>query len=128
MDAEARPELRGRTVIAPRAVASIARQAAGEVEGVELVSRSGLGRFLAGLRPGGGGNGEGASAEVGQGSTSLALHLSLRWPSPVGQVADAARRHVQARVSELTGYVVTEVDIVVDSLPASGPNRARRVS
>lgn len=132
MDDEALPgvrgdTVRGDTVIAARAVASIARQAAGEVEGVELVSRSGLGSFLAGLLPGGGGS-EGASAEVGQGSTSLALHLSVGWPSPVGQVADSARRHVQARVSELTGYTVTEVDIVVDSLPAPGTNRTRRVS
>jgi uncharacterized alkaline shock family protein YloU len=127
MDDEGRPPAGGTTVIAPRAVASIARQAAGEVEGVELVSRSGLGQFLAGLLPGAGG-GQGASAEVGHRSTSLALHLSVGWPSPVGQVADSARRHVQARVSELTGYTVTEVDITVDALPAPGSKRTRRVS
>ncbi|CAN5791571.1 hypothetical protein BH24ACT2_BH24ACT2_04750 [soil metagenome] len=127
MDDVTPPAVGGDTVIAARAVASIARRAAGEVEGVELVSRSGLGRFLAGLLPGGG-HGAGASAEVGRASTSLTLHLSLRWPSPVGQVAESARRHVQSRVSELTGYSVTEVDIVVDALPAPGPARTRRVS
>lgn len=127
MQEAAVPALRGHTVIGARAVAAIARQAAGEVEGVELVSRSGFGRFLAGLLPGGD-QGDGASAEVGQGSTALALHLSLCWPSPIGQVADAVRRHVQARVGELTGYTVTEVDVVVDSLPAPGAGRRRRVS
>lgn len=125
-DPDARP-LVGATVIAARAVSSIARRAAGEVEGVELVSRSGLGRFFAGLLPGGGGA-EGASAEVGHGSTSLALHLSVGWPRPVGQVANAARRHVQARVTELTGYTVTDIDVVVDALPAPGSTRTRRLS
>lgn len=117
---------RGETVVAARAMASIARAAAGEVEGVELVSRSGLSRFLADLLPGGGR--QDVSAEMGRGATALALHLSLAWPSPVGQVADAARRHVQARVSDLTGYTVTEVDIVVDFLPAPGTARTGRVS
>ena len=117
----------GDTVIAARAMASVARRAAGEVEGVELVSRSGLGGFLAGLRPGAG-HGGGASAEMGRGATSITLHLSVGWPSPVGQVAESARSHVQARVSELTGYTVTEVDIVVDALPAPGGTRTRRVS
>ncbi|CAN5232205.1 hypothetical protein BH24ACT1_BH24ACT1_07200 [soil metagenome] len=121
------PAVRGDTVIAARAVAAIAQRAAGEVEGVELVSRSGLGRFLAGLLPGSG-RGDGASAEVAQGSTALALHLSVGWPRPVGQVADAVRQHVQGRVSELTGYIVTEVDIVVDSLPTAGTTRTRRVA
>lgn len=121
------PAVGGDTIIAARAVAAIARRAAGEVEGVELVSRSGLGQFLAGLLPGGG-QGGGASAEVGRGSTSLILHLSLRWPTPVAQVAESARRHVQTRVSELTGYSVTEVDIVIDALPAPGSAGVRRVS
>ena len=118
--------VRGETVVAPRAMASVARAAAGEVEGVELVSRSGLAQFLAGLLPGSGGND--VSAEMGRASTALSLHLSVSWPSPVAQVADAARRHVQARVSDLTGYTVTEVDIVVDSFPAPGTARTRRVS
>lgn len=121
-----RPVVGGDTVVGARAMASVARAAAGEVEGVELVTRSGLARFLADLLPGSGGNG--VSAEMGRASTALSLHLSVSWPSPVGRVADAARRHVQARVSDLTGYTVTEVDIVVDSLPAPGTARTRRVS
>lgn len=121
------PPLAGATVIAARAVSSIARRAAGEVEGVELVSRSGLGRFFADLLPGGGGA-EGASAVVGHGSTALSLHLSVGWPRPVGQVADATRRHVQARVNELTGYTVTDIDVVVDALPAPRSTRSRRLS
>lgn len=108
----------------PRAVVAIARRAASEVDGVEAVSRSGLRRLLAGLLPGGGG--DGVSAEVATGSTALELHLAVSWPQPVAQVTEEARRHVRARVQELTGYAVTELDIVVDALPPPG-RHARRV-
>lgn len=113
---------RGTTVVTPRAVVAIARQAASEVDGVELVSGSGLRRLLSGFRPGGGS--DGASAEVTTGSASLELHLAVCWPRPVAQVTEEARRHVRSRVSELTGYAVNELDIVVDALPP--PARRRR--
>lgn len=120
-----RPSTKGRTVVAARAVVAIARQAATEIEGVELVSRSGLGRLWSDLWPVGGPTD--ASAEVGVGVTAVELHLSVSWPRPVAEVAAAARRHVQARVSELTGYRVTEVDIVVDALPPAERVRSARV-
>lgn len=116
---------KGRTVVAARAVVAIARQAATEIDGVELVSRSGLRRLWADLWPVGGP--ADASAEVGAGVTAVELHLSVAWPRPVAEVAAAARRHVQARVSELTGYRVTEVDIVVDALPPAERVRSARV-
>lgn len=118
------PTTSGNTVIASRAVAAIARKAAGEVDGVELVTSSGLGRVLTSLLGGGSDQG-GAAAKVGRGSTAVALHLSLRWPEPVAQVTEAARCHVRDRVSDLTGYTVTAVDIVVDALPAPGAGRRR---
>ncbi len=118
--------VRGRTFIRSRAVGAVARRAAIEVDGVELVSRSGARRFLADLLPGGGT--DGASAQVGEGVTAVELHLAVTWPRPVAEVTAAARSHVQARVEELTGYTVTEVDIVVDALPPAGRIRAGRVS
>lgn len=107
----------GRTTVAPRAVVAIARRAATEVEGVELVSRSGVRRLLADLLPRR--STEGASAQVGQGTTAVELHLAVAWPQAVAGVAEEARRQVHARVSELTGYTVTDVDIVIDRLPPS---------
>ncbi len=112
-------------MVAARAVVAIARRAATEIDGVELVSRSGLGRLWADLWPVGGP--ADASAEVGAGVTAVELHLSVAWPRPVAEVAAAARRHVQARVSEMTGYRVTEVDIVVDALPPAERVRSARV-
>ncbi|MBW3610386.1 MAG: Asp23/Gls24 family envelope stress response protein [Actinobacteria bacterium] len=118
--------VKGRTVVAPRAVVAIAGQAATEIDGVELVSRSGVRRLLADLWPGAGP--DGASAQVGQGVTAVELHLAVSWPRPVVEVAAATRAHVQDRVGELTGYTVTEVDIVVDALPPAGGGRTGRVS
>ncbi len=119
------PLVKGRTVVASRAVVSIARRAATEIEGVELVSSSGVRRLLADLWPGAGS--DEASAQVGQGVTAVELHLAVSWPRPVAEVAAAARAHVQARVGELTGYTVTEVDIVIDDLPPVGRSRTGRV-
>lgn len=126
VSADGAPAAPGQTVIAARAIVAIARRAAAEVEGVELVSHSGLGHVLAGLLPGVTPTG-GASAEVGRGTTALALHLAVGWPEPVARVTEAARRHVRDRVAELTGYAVTAVDIVVDSLPPPGSGRRRVV-
>lgn len=117
--------LPGRTTISGRAVAAVARRAASEVPGVELVSRSGLRQRLSGLRPGTT-PGAGVSAAVTSGTTAIELRLAVRWPEPVGAVSDEARRHVRARVEQLTGYTVRGVDIVVDSLPEA-PAPAGRV-
>lgn len=116
---------RGQTVVTSKAVATIARQAAGEVDGVELVLRSGLRRLLADFLPVGGGHG--ASAAVATGTTTIELHLAVSWPRPVGKVSEEVRRHVRERVQDLTGYAVTDVDIVVESLPAPDDRAPRAV-
>jgi uncharacterized alkaline shock family protein YloU len=118
--------LPGRTTISGRAVAAVARRAASEVPGVELVSRSGLRQRLSGLLPGATPGG-GVSAEVTSGTTAIELHLAVRWPEPVAAVSDEARRHVRATVEQLTGYAVRGVEIVVDALPepSAGHGRVR---
>lgn len=120
------PALRGQTVITPRALAAVAGKAASEVEGIEAVSRPGLRRFLTGLLPGGTAASP-ASASVATGSTALELRLAVIWPRPLAEAADAARRHVRARVEELTGYSVSEVDVVVDRLPDARSVARRQV-
>ena len=107
-------------------MASVAHQAATEVPGVALVSRSGLLGRLSGLLPGSGAAGA-ASAEVASGSTAIELHLAVRWPCPVAQVAEETRRHVRSRIEDLTGHVVTRLDIVIDVLAdeSAGGGRAR---
>lgn len=113
---------RGETTIAPSVVAIIAQRAAGEVDGVEVVSAGGLSGLIETLRPD---RTTGTRADVASRQTAVSLTVSVHWPRPVRQVTDEVRRHVKTRVRELTGYDVADVDIVVDSLPA--PSRPRRV-
>lgn len=113
---------RGETTIAPSVVATVAQRAAREVDGVEVVSTGGLRGVIESLRPD---RSTGARADVASRQTAVDLTLAVSWPRPVRQVTDEVRRHVRARVQELTGYEVTDVDISVDALPA--PSRPRRV-
>ena len=113
---------RGETTIAPSVVATIAQRAAREVDGVEVVSTGGLRGVIESLRPD---RSTGARADVASRQTAVDLTLAVSWPRPVRQVTEEVRRHVKARVQELTGYEVTDVDISVDALPA--PSRPRRV-
>ncbi len=113
---------RGETTIAPSVLAAVAQQAAREVEGVEVVSTGGLRGLIDTLRPD---RETGARADVASRQTAVEVTLAVSWPRPVRQVTDEVRRHVKTRVQELTEYEVTEVDIVVDVLPA--PSRSRRV-
>ncbi len=114
---------RGETVILAGVVAKVAGAAAAEVDGVELAPSSGLAGLMSKLRPS---DVSGASADVASRRTAVDLHLRVAWPRPIGQVTSEVRRHVRSRVQHLTGYEVTEVDIVVDALPVPS-RRTRRV-
>ena len=120
----AHPELateRGTTTIAPGVIAAVARKAATEVHGVAGVEATGLRGVLASLRPAAAG---GATADVAARRASIDLRIAVQWPQPIHQVTAATREHVRARVSQLTGHAVTDVDIDVVSLPT--PTRPRR--
>ena len=114
---------RGETTIASGVVAKIARQAASEVDGVELAGASGLRGFLGRILPGP--TPPGVGAELASRRSALDLHVCVAWPRPVATVTEEVRRHVRAKVQELTGYEVTDVDITIDALPAPSRHRAR---
>jgi uncharacterized alkaline shock family protein YloU len=114
---------RGETVIASGVVAKIARQAAQEVDGVEVAGASGLRGFLGRILPGP--TAPGAGADLASRRTAVDLHVCVAWPRPVGTVTEEVRRHVRGRVQELTGYAVSDVDITIDALPAPVRRRAR---
>ena len=116
---------RGETTIASGVVAKIARQAAREVDGVELAGASGLRGFLGRILPGP--TAPGVAADLASRRSALDLHVCVAWPRPVGSVTEEVRRRVRGRVQELTGYEVTDVDIVVDALPAPSRPRGRVV-
>ncbi len=114
----------GTTTIAPAVIAAVARKAATEVHGVAGVEATGLRGVMASLRSSSAG---GATADVAARRASLDLRIAVQWPQPIHEVTVAARDHVRARVAELTGHAVTDVDIAVVSLPAAPGRPQRRV-
>jgi uncharacterized alkaline shock family protein YloU len=114
---------RGETHIASGVVAKIARQAAREVDGVEVAGASGLRGLLGRVLPGP--SAPGVGADLAHRRTALDVHVCVAWPRPVATVTNEVRRHVRARVQELTGYEVSDVDITIDALPAPSRRRAR---
>jgi len=114
---------RGETTIAPGVVAKIARQAAREVDGVELAGEAGLRGCLGRVLPGP--TAPGVGADLASRRTALDLHVCVAWPRPIPTVTEEVRRHVRGRVQYLTGYDVTDVDITVDALPAPTRRRPR---
>ena len=114
---------RGETTIASGVVAKIARQAAREVDGVEIAGASGLRGLLGRVLPGP--TAPGVGADLASRRTALDLHVCVAWPRPVASVTEAVRRQVRARVQELTGYEVSDVDITIDALPAPTRRRGR---
>ena len=117
---------RGHTIITPRVVEKIAGRAASEVDGVGGVQSSGLGRF-ADLFTGSDKREAQAHAEVDRASTAVDIVVSVRYPEPVGAVANRVRQHVIKRLHELTGLRVGEVNITIPELvvPSAPPPRPR---
>lgn len=117
---------RGHTIISPKVVEKIAGRAASEVDGVGGVQSSGLGRF-ADLFSGSDKRETQAHAEVDRASTAVDLVVSVRYPEPVGAVANRVRQHVIERLHELTGLQVGEVNVSIPELvvPSAPPPRPR---
>ena len=107
---------RGETVIAPGVIATVARKAAGEVDGVEVVHGSGLLSKR-----------QGATADVGaHNQTAVELRLAVCWPHPIVDVTSRVRERVREQIRVLTGYEVTDVDITVEELPQPSSRRSGR--
>ncbi len=113
---------RGTTTIADRVVERIAAQAVAEVDRAAGATRQLLGVSL-------GSTDETTrarvSATVDGGIVSVVVVLAVIWPHPVREVTREVRDHVSARVQELTGLRVADVDIEVAELLTSTTPRPR---
>ncbi len=89
-------EFRGRTTVSERAVRRMAARAAREVDGVADTPE--------------------VSARVIGDSAVLRARVPVHYPMPVGAVTDACRAHLMRRTHELSGLVVSRVDIDVSEL------------
>ena len=117
---------RGDTIIAPDAIVRLAAHAAGVVDGVEAVTRSGVGRLLRRAR-GRDQTSVGASTDEGRGTVELDFTVTARWPEPAAELGDRLRRHVGARVQQMTGLRVTRFDIDVAGFGERPPPKPPRV-
>ena len=111
-DADRLFSYRGETTISPAVVQKITSKAASEVEGVQGVS-SGLRRLTGRTEEDPDAK---VKAEVEREHASVDLGISVRYPQPVASTAERVREHVVRRLQQLTGLVVTDVNITVHEL------------
>lgn len=118
------PETRGRTDIADRVLERIATRALTEVD-----QASGSARRVLGVPLGRDGTRSAPRVDVhvDGGLATLEMTISVVYPASIRQVARQLRDRVAARVNELTGLEVRQVDISVASLIRTdrGAGRAR---
>ncbi|MDT0548755.1 MULTISPECIES: DUF6286 domain-containing protein [Streptomyces] len=107
------PETRGRTEIADRVLERIAVRAVTEVDQAGGAQRRLLGMPLgrANAPPA-----PRATAHVDGHLATVAMTVSVAYPAPIRQVSRRVRERVAARIGELTGLDVREVDIDVARL------------
>ncbi|MBB4912902.1 Asp23/Gls24 family envelope stress response protein [Actinophytocola algeriensis] len=117
-------DLPGRTTLADRAVERAAAQAITEIADV-----GGAGHRVFGDALGGSPEERSAqvSATVDDTTAALRVRLSIAYPASVAGTAREVRNHLVRRLHELTGLVVTRVDITVVTLYLNqpGPRRVR---
>jgi uncharacterized alkaline shock family protein YloU len=116
-------DLPGRTTMADRVVERTAATAI-----TELADVGGAAHRLLGDAAGGAAEERSAqvSATVDDTTASLHVRLSIAYPASVARTTHEVRAHLIRRLHELTGLVVTRVDITVTALYLTQPD-ARRV-
>jgi uncharacterized alkaline shock family protein YloU len=118
-DAPSRPEQRGVTVVADRAVSKIAGRAAGEIDHVLPPPATGFARLT------GGGSDPGVSAVVHGASVQLEVQVAVAYPAPLRSVARHVRAAVRTRVEDLTGLKVRSVRVEIVAAPTARPTSVR---
>lgn len=103
----------GVTTITDRVVERIAGQAATEVPFAGGSARRVLGVAVGEDREQ---DRPHVAAHVQGGTVTVDVTMSVVYPEPVEEVAQAVRRNVEQRVATLTGLDVAQVDITVTSL------------
>lgn len=118
--------------IADTVVAKLASRAAVEIDDVGAAASRVLGREVSGggldrlgLKRSEVGALPSSHAHVDGRLAFVTLTLSVRYPSPVRQVAAAVRERVVGRVGQMTGLQIVEVDIKVPALVLEQPRPPR---
>jgi uncharacterized alkaline shock family protein YloU len=115
-------DLPGRTTLADRAVERTATQAITEIADVGGTAHWMLGDTLSGPAEE---RSAQVSATVDDTTASLHVRLSIAYPASVARTTQQVRAHLVRRLHELTGLVVTRVDITVTALYIAQPGHRR---
>lgn len=115
-------DLPGRTTLADRAVERTATQAITEVADVGGTAHRLLGDTLSGPTAE---RSAQVSATADDTTASLHVRLSIAYPASVARTTQQVRSHLIQRLHELTGLVVTRVDITVTALYLTQPAHRR---
>jgi uncharacterized alkaline shock family protein YloU len=123
---------KGRTTIAESVVAKIASLAAKEVEGVDALGGiiSGAIGGVVGRIRGDEHRTAGVGVEVGERQAAVDLTMTVRYPYPIHETAEAVRDNVIDRIESMTGLDVVEVNIAVTDLSfdtSGAPTNGTRV-
>ncbi len=116
------PGMRGALELRERAVARLVVAAASEVHDVAAPVSRVLGQALGGVDFDGRVK---ADVTVSGDVATVRVSLSVRWPAPIIEVAEAVRTRVTQRLSELAGLRVSHVDVQVTALPTDRRSRRR---
>jgi uncharacterized alkaline shock family protein YloU len=98
------PDERGVTDIAARVLEKLAVRAAFEVDGVDPAPASGLLGRRSGPR---------ITAHLDGAHVDVDLDVAMRYPLPVGVVADQVREQIRQRIDALTGMHARRINITV---------------
>jgi uncharacterized alkaline shock family protein YloU len=117
----------GRITVGARAVEKIAALAAVEIPdaggaAARLLGRAVPGAGRMGIRGSGLNSLPKVTADVDGELGFLDVELSIRWPAPISDVTEQVRRHLFARLAELVGLEVREVNIDVVDLITEAPS------
>lgn len=115
-------DLLGRTTLADRAVERTATQAITEITDVGGTAHRMLGDTLSGPVDE---RSAQVRATVDDTTASLQVRLSIAYPASVARTTQQVRSHLIQRLHELTGLVVTRVDITVTALYLTQPAHRR---
>jgi uncharacterized alkaline shock family protein YloU len=111
--------IQGKTTMADGVIAKIVAIAAREIEGVHDLAGSGAVSTISGLASrvtGSDQRAQGVLVEVGEREVAVDLRMVVLYGVNIPQLADAVRRNISYRVSEITGLIVKEVNINVIDL------------
>mgnify|MGYP001048888708 CR=1 FL=1 len=106
----------GATIIEDAVVTSIAGEVAKEVEGVYRLGVSSIRQTIAERLGAAEARTRGVKAAVGTKETAIDLTMTVIYGYNIPEVANKVRQKVNAKVSELTGLVVKEINIDVNEI------------